>query len=316
MSAEPDVTEIATVWRILIEINDRRRRGLDREGCLAAARDAGLPVPAGTPSAMKPGTDSDGDVDGAVSAARLAALFLPIILGGSGGEPGTGRALGALHVIAQMGMSLDGRIATESGHSHYINGPENIVHLHRLRALSDAVIVGAETIVSDNARLTTRHVDGPNPVRVILDPRGRVPSTAAVLQRAGTGGEAPTLILTGPAAHDVGESPGPATVCRMGVDAMTVSGGFRPQAVIDVLAERGLSRLFVEGGGRLVSAFLAAGCLDRLHVCIAPLIIGSGRPGLVLDPIDTLDQAIRAPAGLYRQGADVLFDLDLRSGDQ
>jgi len=102
----------------------------------------------------------------------------------------------------------------------------------------------------------------------------------------------------------------------MGSDAMTDTGGFRPQAVIDALAERGLSRLFVEGGGRLVSAFLAAGCIDRLHVCIAPLIIGSGRPGLMLDPVDTLDEAIRAPAGLYRQGADVLFDLDLRSGDR
>ncbi|WP_366655034.1 RibD family protein [Fodinicurvata sp. EGI_FJ10296] len=296
----PDVTKISAVWSALLEADRRRREGCDRAECIAAfdGRTSRQPTPS--------------------EASALKDMFLPIVLGGAGSD----REPGGIHVIAQMGMSLDGRIATESGHSHYINGPENIVHLHRLRALSDAVIVGAETVVTDDARLTTRLVDGPDPVRVILDPRGRVPSTAAAV--TGAGGTA--IVLTGPdVPRHRGEISGQgsagdprlgrATVCRMSEAAMTVSGGFHPAAVIDHLAARGLSRLFVEGGGRLVSAFLAAGCLDRIHVCVAPMIIGSGRPGLVLPPIDRLDGAIRAPAAIYRQGADVLFDLDLREAD-
>src|SRR5699024_4564164 len=79
-------------------------------------------------------------------------------------------------VIAQLGQSLDGRIATRTGHPHYINGPVALEHLHRLRALVDAVIVGAGTACADRPRLTVRHIDGPDPTPVIIDPRGRVPA--------------------------------------------------------------------------------------------------------------------------------------------
>ena len=77
-------------------------------------------------------------------------------------------------VIGQLGQSLDGCVATRSGDSCFINGPEILTHLHRLRALSDAVIVGAGTVACDNPRLTTRHVSGPHPTRVLLDPTLRL----------------------------------------------------------------------------------------------------------------------------------------------
>ena len=77
------------------------------------------------------------------------------------------------------------------------------------------------------------------------------------------------------------------------------------------LAARGLRRLLIEGGARTVSAFLAAGALHRLHVCVAPLLIGSGLPGLTLPPVARLDEALRPTAGVYCLGPDVLFDLDL-----
>jgi riboflavin biosynthesis pyrimidine reductase len=77
-------------------------------------------------------------------------------------------------VVAQIGQSLDGRIATESGHSHYVTGRADIRRLHRLRALVDAVVVGARTVASDDPRLTVREVEGDNPVRVVLDPDGRL----------------------------------------------------------------------------------------------------------------------------------------------
>ena len=80
------------------------------------------------------------------------------------------RPEGAAWVIAQLGQSLDGCVATRTGDSTFINGPENLPHLHRLRALCDAVIVGAGTVAVDNPRLTTRRVAGPHPTRVLLDP--------------------------------------------------------------------------------------------------------------------------------------------------
>ena len=91
-------------------------------------------------------------------------------------------------VLAHLGQSLDGRIATRSGASHYINGPENLTHLHRLRALADAVVVGAATVALDDPRLTARRVEGANPVRIVLDPNRRLP----VERHAFTEADAPT----------------------------------------------------------------------------------------------------------------------------
>src|SRR5438270_2681906 len=83
-----------------------------------------------------------------------------------------------LVVVGQIGQSIDGRIATVTGHSKYINGPAGLAHLHRLRALVDAVLVGIGTAVADNPQLTVRRVAGPSPARVVLDPRGRLPPDA------------------------------------------------------------------------------------------------------------------------------------------
>ncbi|MBE0489209.1 MAG: RibD family protein [Halomonas sp.] len=205
--------------------------------------------------------------------------------------------------IAQLGQSLDGRIATESGHSHFINGPESLVHLHRLRALVDAVVVGAGTACEDDPRLTVRHVAGPHPARVILDPRGRVTPDRLLLRDP----EAPTLHLHGEGAQP--EGPAGAHVQRLALPL--VAGGFAPGAVLDALAERGLARVLIEGGGITVSRFLEAGVLHRLHLLMAPLLIGSGRPGLAMTPIDTLHQARRPASRTFRCGDDTLFDLDL-----
>ena len=85
-----------------------------------------------------------------------------------------------LVVVGQIGQSLDGRIATESGHSKYINGPAGLVHLHRLRALVDAVVVGVGTAIADDPQLTVRRVAGPQPARVVIDPKGRLGADARV----------------------------------------------------------------------------------------------------------------------------------------
>lgn len=210
-------------------------------------------------------------------------------------------------VIAQAGQSLDGRIATLSGHSHYVTGHEDIRRLHRLRALVDAVVVGAGTVLADDPRLTVREAEGENPVRVVVDPQGRIPVTAKVLQD----GAAPTLVLgIEPRTLPEGRPSGVEALCLSpGAD-----GAFDPPRILALLRERGLRRVLVEGGGVTVSRFLQAGVLHRLHVTVAPLIIGSGRPAFTLDPVATLEQAIRPRCRHFRLGEDLLFDLDLDPG--
>lgn len=202
-------------------------------------------------------------------------------------------------VIGQLGQSLDGRVATATGRSHFINCPEGIRHVHRLRALVDAVIVGVGTAVADDPRLTVRHVAGRHPARVVIDPNGRLPPDARLLADDGV------EVLVIHACH----RPVPAHVSAVAV--RTRDGRIPPDAIVAALAERGYRRLLVEGGAWTVSAFLAAGMLDRLHVCIAPLVIGSGPVGISLPPIDDLGDAMRPAASIHRLGDDILFDCAL-----
>ena len=105
-------------------------------------------------------------------------------------------------------------------------------------------------------------------------------------------------------------------VARDGVEILGLpvgDDGFDPGAVLAELARRDLHRVLVEGGGVTVSRFLAADLLDRLHVSVAPLLIGSGRPGITLPEVRTLGEARRPPVRHFLVGSDLLFDLDLRS---
>lgn len=209
-------------------------------------------------------------------------------------------------VVGQLGQSLDGRIATESGHSHYVNGPEDRRRLHRLRALSQAVVVGAGTVASDDPRLTVREVAGDHPVRVVLDPRGRLDPAASVF----SDGLASTLWCR--SAESAASERRPLNTGVEVVPLATSDGRFEPDGVLDMLTARGLRRVLVEGGGITVSHFLAADALDRLHLSIAPLLLGSGRPSITLPVIETLDQGRRPRVRHLRLGRDVLFELDFR----
>lgn len=206
-----------------------------------------------------------------------------------------------LVVVGQIGQSLDGRIATETGHSKYINGPAGLEHLHRLRALVDAVLIGVGTALADDPLLTVRRVPGPHPARVVLDPKGRLPAGAKVFNADGIR----RLVVTA-------EGTRCALTSEVEVVALPAPGGrIAPSAILAALAERGMRRILIEGGADTVSCFLAAGCLDRLHVMVAPIILGSGRPSFALPPIERADQALRAPMRTYRLDDDVLFDCDL-----
>ena len=206
-----------------------------------------------------------------------------------------------LVVVGQLGQSLDGRIATETGHSKYINGPAGLEHLHRLRALVDAVVVGVGTAVADNPQLTVRRVAGPHPVRVVIDPSGRLCDDARLFAENGVR----RLVVT---------ARGSGCVPPRGVETIVlpaIGGHIAPAAILGALAGCGLRRILIEGGANTVSRFLVAGCLDRLHVTVAPIILGGGGPGLILPPLERADDAQRMPMQVYRVGDDALFDCDL-----
>lgn len=207
--------------------------------------------------------------------------------------------------IGHLGQSLDGRIATASGASSYVTGAENILHLHRMRALCDAVVVGARTVAHDDPQLTTRLVTGSHAVRVVLDPGRRLPRDRKVFQDH----MAPTRLVCDQAGLARNDSfHGSAEVIGVGCG----DGGLALDEALAALRAQGLRSLFVEGGGRTVSSFLQAGLLDRLQIAVAPLIIGSGRQGLDLPPVESLAAAIRPTSRTFKMGSDVLFDCDLR----
>jgi riboflavin-specific deaminase-like protein len=185
-------------------------------------------------------------------------------------------------VIGQLGQSLDGRIATPTGVSKYINGREALCHLHRLRAQVDAVIIGVGTAVADDPALTTRHVEGPNPVRVVIDPTGRMPPGLALLND----GAAPVIAVTRRGAGPPAGAEGLALDCDG-------TGLIPPGAIVAALAGRGFRRMLVEGGAETLARFIDAGVVDELHLMVAPIVLGSGKTGLNLAPIETLDQAMR-----------------------
>ncbi len=201
--------------------------------------------------------------------------------------------------IAHLAQSLDGRIATACGASQWISGEEDLRHTHRLRALADAVLVGAETILHDDPLLTVRRCAGPNPVRVIVDPDRKLTSQHRVF----TDQSAPTfLIVADDGAR--GTALGTIEILRL----PRANGIIAPAAIRRALAARGLHWLFIEGGGITISHFLHARCLDRLQLTVAPMILGSGRPSLSLPEIDAPGLGLRPQVRRVTLGQDVLFE--------
>jgi diaminohydroxyphosphoribosylaminopyrimidine deaminase / 5-amino-6-(5-phosphoribosylamino)uracil reductase len=207
-------------------------------------------------------------------------------------------------VLAQVGQSLDGRVATPSGDAKDVSGCDGIEHLHRCRALVDAVVVGVGTVVADTPSLSVRAVSGLSPVRVAIDCNGRMPLDAKMLHDGG----APVIIVQ---ASDVAlRCPEHETVR---IDRQP-NGGLAPADILAALSERGLTSILVEGGATTIARFMDAGLIDRLHVSIAPIIIGSGPAGINLPPIDLLRDAKRPSVTVHNIGTDIVFDCDLRAG--
>jgi len=206
-------------------------------------------------------------------------------------------------VVGQVGQTMDGRIATVTGQSKYINGPEGLAHLHQLRALVDAIVIGVGTALADNPQLTVRLVHGKSPTRVVIDPRGRLPLQSQVWQDDGIR----KIWVTGDGVN-VHPIPQVEHIALPVVDAR-----IDPLQILQILSAKGLKRVLVEGGAETVSRFMGARCLDRLHLIVAPIVMGSGRPSFNLPPIDHMDQAMRLPVKPHLLGNEIVFDCDLQS---
>ncbi|MFN3764365.1 MAG: RibD family protein [Aliihoeflea sp.] len=201
-------------------------------------------------------------------------------------------------VFAQIGQSLDGRVATADGDAADVSGVEGLMHLHRCRALADCVIVGANTAIQDNPRLTVRLVKGDNPARVVIDPRGRLSEDAALLT-----GEGCLVVQACEQKRPAGVDTIKVASSAEGLDAVSIVAG---------LIERGFRRIMIEGGGKTIGRFMDADLVDRLHVGISPLIIGAGPSGLTTNPVSLLAQAKRPRARVYGLGSDIIIDCDLK----
>jgi diaminohydroxyphosphoribosylaminopyrimidine deaminase/5-amino-6-(5-phosphoribosylamino)uracil reductase len=183
------------------------------------------------------------------------------------------------HVSVKLGLSLDGRIATRTGASRWVTGPDARARVHALRAAADAVAVGIGTVLSDNPRLTVRDAAGQSPIRVVFDTKLRTPLHMRLVQ---TAAETPTIILASTdAPFDAEEA-----LASHGVEVMrtpvSAEGRIDVASAMSALAQRGVVSLMVEGGAELVGSFLATKLADELHAFIAPILLGPrGRPGAV-----------------------------------
>ncbi len=216
-------------------------------------------------------------------------------------------ALGRPMVTLKLAMSLDGRIATHNGQSQWITGPEARARAHLLRAEHDAVMVGSGTALADNPRLTVRlpGMENRRPVRIVADSRLALHLTHELVRSAN---ETPTWILV----RDDAERQRRRAFEQAGLDVLEVPG--RPDEPLDIdaalslLGTRGLTRILVEGGGRLAASLLTAGLVDRLLVFQAGVAIGGdGLPGIAGLGLRELASAPRfSRRRVERVGADVL----------
>jgi diaminohydroxyphosphoribosylaminopyrimidine deaminase/5-amino-6-(5-phosphoribosylamino)uracil reductase len=186
---------------------------------------------------------------------------------------------GIPYVVLKLALSLDGRIASRTGASKWVTGPEARARVHLLRARHDAVMIGIGTALADDPRLTVRDAPGDNPLRVVLDTRLRMPVSARLVQ---TAREAPTWVICTTDAPSSAEE----ALLERGVEVLrapaSAEGRIDVNSALKMLAERGVVSVMVEGGAELAGSMLAGGFADELHCFVAPILLGPrGRPGAV-----------------------------------
>jgi GTP cyclohydrolase II len=211
-------------------------------------------------------------------------------------------------VTIHYAQTLDGRLATRTGDSQWISAEASTRFAHQLRASHAAIMVGVGTVMADDPRLTTRLVEGPSPLRIVVDSRLRLSTSARVI----TDGAAPTVLAT----TDRAPAERRRTFTDAGADVVVLpaSGDGRVDLgeLLDELGRRGLDSVLVEGGAGLITALLREHRVRRLVVAIAPMIVGAGIEAVGdLDIVHLRDALAFRRASFSQVGPDVIFDGEL-----
>jgi diaminohydroxyphosphoribosylaminopyrimidine deaminase/5-amino-6-(5-phosphoribosylamino)uracil reductase len=280
-------------------------------------------VSAGVARVVVATTDPDPLVSGVgIAALRAHGIAVDVGVGADRAEQDLApylvhRREGRAATLLKLATSLDGRIAAADGSSRWITGPAARADAHRLRAESQAVVVGAGTALADHPSLTVR--DAPiaewgQPLRVLLDARGRVPATGPLFDAD----LAPTLVLTTDAApdHAVGAWLAAGAKVQHLPPASGPAGGVDLHAALVHLGTVGVLQAMVEGGATLAGGLVAGGLADRLVAYVAPIVLGvDGLPAFALPGPASMTDALRwRLAGVTRVGDDVR--LDWRPGER
>jgi GTP cyclohydrolase II len=214
------------------------------------------------------------------------------------------------YVVVKYAQSMDGRIATASGDSRWISSEEERVVSHALRARCDAIMVGVGTVLNDDPQLTVRLVAGPSPTRVVLDSTLGAPLEARVFDET-----ASTVVIT----TDHADTERREALLARSVAVRVVrpgEDGVDTRAALALLAEMGVSSLLVEGGQRVVTSLLRAGCADRVIMAFAPLVLGKGVEGVVDLAVASVGEGISLTnRSVYLAGNDVLIACDVAGGN-
>ncbi len=168
-------------------------------------------------------------------------------------------------MILNMASTIDGRIALRGKKPLKLSSEEDFARVHQLRSECQAVLVGVETVIADDPKLTVKRdlvPEGKDPLRIVLDSKGRLPRGASVLD-----GTAATLIVT---AEECTEEFPPAEVIRCGSKSVALPG------LLSLLSKRGIEKLLVEGGGTIAWSFLREGLVDTVHIYVSPVVVADG----------------------------------------
>ena len=197
--------------------------------------------------------------------------------------------------IAQLGQSLDGKIALFNGNSHYINSKKSILYLHALRSICDGLLVGVNTVIKDNPLLTTRYMKGSSPMRIIIDPSLKLTNRLNIFKDGNK-----NIVFTQKVSNKKLNN---TIIYKLPKKNFT-------KLIYQKIIDLNFNYILVEGGATTISNFLEQELLDIMQFIIAPIIIGSGIDSVKLKSISNLKYALRPKSILYKLGDEMIASLE------
>lgn len=214
-------------------------------------------------------------------------------------------------ITLKYAQTLDGRIASATGHSKWISSNASLKFAHKLRSYHDAIMVGIGTVLVDDPDLTLRLAKGKNPVRVVIDPHLKIPSDARVLRNQE---DSRTIIVSG-TQHNKDKL---SHLRNMEIETITIPEHYENRinlkTCLTKLGERGISSILVEGGARIITSFMKERLVDKLIVIMAPKIMGRGVEAVGNLDILSVDNSIRLDiVKIFRRGVDIIVEATLEN---